>query len=86
MQVFTIQMLLDLVHQANEIKQMLFDTLLSAALQNVLTFVGSVWAVVVRHDWSALPMKLFLLVGGIALVYRLVRSKPFMALKSIFDR
>lgn len=86
MQIFTIQMPLDAVHQADEIKQMLFDTLLGAAWQNVLSSPGNIWTAFLQHNWSALSIQLFMAVCLIIFLYRLVRNNPFMALKSAADR
>lgn len=86
MQIFTVQMLLDVVHQANEIKQMLFDTLLGSTWQNVMNYFEASWYALIQHDWNILPVSFLLLISGVILLYRLVRNNFFMALKSIVDR
>lgn len=86
MQIFTPQMLLEMFRQIQEVKQMLFDTILAAASRNVLEYFGDSWAALVRHNWHSLPTVLVCFIGGVTLLYCLVRSKPLMTLRSIFDK
>ena len=86
MQIFTVQMLLDAAHQANEIKQMLFDAIFGAAWHNVLSYLGSTWTALLQHNWDALFIQLFMAVCLIVFLYRLVRKNLFMAVRSMLDR
>lgn len=86
MQIFITQMLVEIIHQANEIKQMLFDTILAAAWQNVLGYFGSIWTAVLQHNWSALSFHPFMAICLLVFLYRLMRKNPLMAARSFFDK
>lgn len=86
MQIFTVQMLLDAVHQANEVRQMLFDAILGAAWRNILSSPGNIGTAFLEHNWSALFIQLFMAVCLIIFLYRLVRNNLLMAVRSMLDR
>lgn len=86
MQIFTTQIVLDTIHQVHEVKQMFFDVLLANAFRNVLGYFAEIWTALIQHNWHFLLVGVIGCIGGVTLIYRLVRSKPLMAFRSIFDR
>lgn len=86
MQIFTTQMLLDAIRQANKSKQMLFDTILGTAWHNILNYLGSTWTALLQHNWHALSIQLFVAICLSIFLYRLVRKNLLMAAKSMLDR
>ena len=72
-------MLLDMLHQTNEIKQMYFDTLLSTAWHSFLGYFPSLFSAIGMHDWSTVAAYALTLIGLVVFIYRLVRKSLLKA-------
>lgn len=85
MYIFTTEMIIQTYAQSREFLQMLVNSLLSAAGQNVIDFFPAFIEVIDAKDWGEACIRLLILAGVVLMIYRLARKMPFMALKSIGD-
>lgn len=86
MHIITYQMLLDMLHQANVIKQMYFDTLLTTAWHSILGYFPSLFSAIGMDDWSTVAAYALTLIGLVVFIYRLVCKNLWMAIRGISDR
>jgi hypothetical protein len=86
MPIITIDQIFQIIRQSNEVFQQLFSIILNESIKSILSNLGSVFSSLVHGDWSMFLVSATTLIGITTFTYRLVRKKPFMAIKSMFNK
>jgi Fe2+ transport system protein B len=82
MQIFTIDMILEMLKQAKETFSMLFESILSAAWSSIAESLTEIAPSLISHDWSGI----FVLTTIILFIYRLIRRNLLSTLGYLLDR
>lgn len=85
MQIFTIDQLVEAYTQASEIKQMLFETLLSAGWNNFINLIPDTFAAVAAHNWNAVAVNAFVILCCLVFLYRLIFRNIWVFIKATID-
>ena len=86
MQIFTIDMILDMFKQTKETSSLLFEAVLSAAWNSVIESLAGIAPAFLAHDWRGLAVNVFVLITTIVLIYRLIRHNLQSTLAYLLDR
>ena len=86
MQIFTIEMLIQMYTQSREIAQELFGVLIAAAWDSVAASLGGIVPALTSQSWNELLVQILLLIGGLVMLFRLIRYNLRSTLKFLLDR
>lgn len=86
MQIFTIDMILEMLKQAKETSSLLFDSILSAAWSSVVESLAGIAPAFLTQDWSGLAVGIFVLISTTIFIYRLIRHNLLSTLEYLLDR
>lgn len=86
MQIFTIEMLVQIYTQSREIAQELFGVFITAAWDNVAASLGGTFAALTSQSWNELLVQILLLMSGLVMLFRLIRYNLRSTLKFLLDR
>jgi hypothetical protein len=83
MQVITVDQLLSALRITHETIQAMFNAIFHAVWQNIMTVIPTLISDISSHNWNGASAHALALVGGIVLLYHLVRRKPLAALTAV---
>ena len=86
MQIFTVEMLIQMYTQSREIAQELFGVLIAAAWDSVAASLGGTFTALSSQSWNELLVQVLLLIGGLTMLFRLIRNNLLSTLKFLLDR
>lgn len=86
MQIFTVEMLIQMYTQSREIAQELFSVLIAAAWDDVAVSLGGIFTALTSQSWNELLVQALLLIGGLVMLFRLIRYNLRSTLKFLLDR
>lgn len=86
MQIFTVEMIIELLKQINEMKSLLYEAIFLAAWSNVIDSIASVVSATIPHDWDGVLVGIFMVISGAILLYRLVISNLLSAIEVLLGK
>lgn len=86
MQIFTIDMTLEMLKQVKQTSSLLFDSILSAAWSSFVESLSGIAPSFLTQDWSGLAVGIFVLTTTIIFIYRLVRRNLLSTLEYLLGR
>lgn len=86
MQLFTTEQIFQVIIDANNLYSKLAKVIFDTSIKEIFTNFGNVFYSLMQGDWKTFIVSAVILIGLIVFVYRLVRKKPFLAIRSIFNR
>ena len=72
--------------EANNLYRKLTKVLFDTSIKEIFANLGNVFNSLAQGDLKTFLVSSFILIGLVVFIYRLARKKPFMAIRSIFDK
>lgn len=86
MQIFTVEMIKEFLVQIRDFKHEVLGAVFSTAWQEIADFFPSIIVAINAHDWSLVMMKVLILLGCGAVMYRLFRRFTIASMELMLDR
>ncbi|MCA9340063.1 MAG: hypothetical protein KDA17_04085 [Candidatus Saccharibacteria bacterium] len=86
MQIFTPEMILEMLKQAKDTSSVLFESIITAAWSSVAEALATLLPAIHNHDWNGLMVGILMVVSGVMLLYRLIRNNLLTTLEFLINR
>ena len=86
MQIFTIEMLIEMRLHAKELANTLLGSILDAAWQSVIVSFGDLTQAIQAHDWGVVLVSCMIISSAVLLLLRFVRRYLFRVVNILTDQ
>lgn len=83
MQIFTTELLIQAYVQSREIARAIFGALIETIWSNMAVFFPALFEAIAAGDWDETTLRILVLVGGMIVLFRLIRKIPLKIFNSI---